>query len=187
MTALHAPSPAAQRRPARGLSIVELLCCASIAATLLGTALPSLSGLGQRQRLQSAAAELQADLNLARTTALLHGQPVRLSWYALPTGGACYVVHSGDADQCSCGSGSTVECSAGAQPLRAVVLPAEQGITLTAATRSVLFDSRKGTVTPTATFKLGNRQGQAQHLVINVMGRVRSCSPGGQLAGVKAC
>ncbi len=183
------PSRFANRRsrPSRGLSMVELLCCASITATVLGSALPSLVDLGKRQRLQSAAAELQTDIHFARTAATLRGQPIRLSWQTMADGGTCYVVHSGEAGQCSCGAGPSAACSDGAQALRTVALPQRDAITLSAATRSLLFDSRRGTVTPTATFKLADGSGHALHLVVNIMGRVRSCSPDGQIGGVKRC
>lgn len=183
------PSRFAGRRahPSRGLTMVELLCCASIAATVLGSALPSLVDLGRRQRLQSAAAELQTDIHFARSAAVQRNQPIRLSWQALPDGGACYVVHSGDADQCSCGAAQQTVCRDGAEAIRTAVLPPGDAITLAAATRSVLFDGRRGTVTPTATFKLADAGGRAMHLVVNIMGRVRRCSPDGQLGGVKRC
>ncbi len=183
------PSNPVNRRPcpSRGFSMVELLCCVSIAAVVLGSAVPPLVDLGRSQRLRSAAAELQTDIHFARTASMQRSQPVRLSWQAMPDGGACYVVHSGDAGQCSCGAEPSAVCRDGAQALRTVVLPPRDAISFGAATRSVLFDSRRGTVTPTATFKLADGGGRALHLVVNIMGRVRGCSPDGKLVGVKRC
>ena len=174
-------------RRARGLSLIESMCCAAVTATLMGSALPTFDDLAQRLRLQSAGAELLADLQLARSTAMLRAEPVRLSWQAVAGAGVCYVVHTGNATQCGCGADLAPHCEAGVEVMRAVVLPAADAISLTAATKSVLFDARRGTVTPTATFKLNDRRGRALHLVVNIMGRVRSCSPGAQLPGVKAC
>ena len=187
MPAMSPVSPAARARPLRGTGAVELLCCAAITATLAGAALPTLVDLAQRQRLRAAAAELQADLNLARSTALLRSKPVRLSWQSIPAVGSCYIVHTGDAEQCSCASDLTSRCDPQVQVVRTGMLPAAQSIGLSAATRSVLFDGRKSTVTPTATFKLSDSRGHTMHLVVNIVGRVRNCSPGGALAGVKPC
>jgi type IV fimbrial biogenesis protein FimT len=53
--------------------------------------------------------------------------------------------------------------------------------------RSLLFDPMKGTVTPTATVQLHSRSGAVIHEIVNVMGRVRACSPAPALAGYKAC
>jgi type IV fimbrial biogenesis protein FimT len=53
--------------------------------------------------------------------------------------------------------------------------------------RSVLFDPQRGTTTPTVTVKLTSRNGQAIHQIVNVVGRVRSCSPAPGLSGYRAC
>jgi type IV fimbrial biogenesis protein FimT len=53
--------------------------------------------------------------------------------------------------------------------------------------RSVLFDPTRGTSTPTATVQLTARNGTAIHQVMNVMGRVRSCSPTPAIAGYRRC
>jgi type IV fimbrial biogenesis protein FimT len=52
---------------------------------------------------------------------------------------------------------------------------------------SILFDSAKGTSTPTGTLRLMGKDQRAVHLVVNIMGRVRSCSPDSAVPGYKAC
>ncbi len=170
-----------------GLSLVELMCVATIAATVLGSAVPSLSDLGRRQRLQATAAELQADIGYARTIAIQRNAPVRLSWQALGDGGVCYMLHTGDADACDCAQGPQPQCRVGTEVIRTVAWSAREAITLTAATPSVQFDPRRSTVTPTATFKLGDGHGHRLNLIVNILGRVRSCAPGGSMAGMKPC
>lgn len=172
---------------ARGLSLVEIMCCAAATATLLGSAFPALSDFGSRQRLQAAAAELHADIGLARSSAIQRGAAVRLSWQPLADGGTCYMVHTGDADACDCTHATQPVCRSGEQALRTVVLPGQQAITLSAATRSIQFDAHRNTVTPTATFRLSDSHGQRLNLVVNIMGRVRTCTPGTAMAGVKSC
>jgi type IV fimbrial biogenesis protein FimT len=49
------------------------------------------------------------------------------------------------------------------------------------------FDPVKGTVTPTATLRVESKDGRALHQVVNLLGRIRTCSPGGKLPGEKTC
>jgi type IV fimbrial biogenesis protein FimT len=64
-------------------------------------------------------------------------------------------------------------------------------VTLRANVRSILFDGAKGTTTPTGTLRLIGRDGAAIHQIVNIMGRVRSCSPpqpsGARLPGYPPC
>lgn len=171
----------------RGVSLVEMLCCVAVSATTLSSALPTLVDHAQRHRLQSAADQLRTDLQLARTAAMQRSEPVRLTWQALPGLGACYVIHTGGANQCGCGADLRPSCAPGVQTLRSAALPLADRIGLSAATRTLLFDARRGTVTPTATLKLSDDRGRALHLVVNIMGRVRTCSASAQMTGIKPC
>jgi type IV fimbrial biogenesis protein FimT len=60
-------------------------------------------------------------------------------------------------------------------------------VKLSSNSRSVLFDPMKGTSTPTATIQLQARNGAAIHQVLNIMGRVRLCSPAAVMSGYKRC
>jgi type IV fimbrial biogenesis protein FimT len=60
------------------------------------------------------------------------------------------------------------------------------GVQLRSNSGSILFDAVKGTVTPTATLRVTSSVG-ALHQVVNLMGRVRTCSPDGALAGYARC
>jgi type IV fimbrial biogenesis protein FimT len=52
---------------------------------------------------------------------------------------------------------------------------------------SVLFDPLHGTSTPTGTLRLVGSGGREVQHVVNVMGRVRSCSPLGAVPGYRPC
>lgn len=190
---LNAPTSAAQGqrhragRPARGLSMVELLCALAILLVLLGGALPMVSDLRLGQRLQAMAALLETDIHLARSTAIRSGQPVRLVVQALTSGGSCYMLHNGADDACTCSDDGQARCEADVQLLRSESQPASAGVVLAALARPVVFDGRKGTVTPTATLRLAARDGRAIHQVVNIMGRVRSCTPGASVGGLRPC
>lgn len=171
----------------RGLTLVDVLCTLSICMLLLGSAVPMFNELLQGQRLMAVAALLETDIQLARSTAISTGQPVRLLVQTGATGGSCYLLLTGPADTCTCTDQGEARCESGAQPLRVEGQPAASGVTLAALTRPLTFDGRKATVTPTATLRLSGRDGRAIHQVINIMGRVRSCAPGGAIGGLRSC
>lgn len=175
------------RRPARGLSLIELLCSVAIMAVLVGGALPLFNELRWSQALRASAALLETDLHHARSLAVITGRSVRLSIQALPGGGSCYLVHTGAAHACQCDGEGLSRCDAGAELLRLEEQPRASGIHLAPVDRSILFDGGKGTVTPTATLQLIDRDGRTLHQVVNIMGRVRTCAVGGALGGLRPC
>ena len=83
----------------RGLTLVEAAVVIAVVATVATTAAPSLQRLIDQRRLDAAATQLAADLQLARNESIARNRVVRLSWHA---GSSCYVVHTGRADQCLC-------------------------------------------------------------------------------------
>lgn len=179
----HCPKPA----PSRGLSLVETMCALAITLVLLAGALPMVRDLRAGQALQATAALLETDIQLAKSEAAQGSESVRLSVQSLGVGGSCYTVHTGAAQACRCQGGGQAQCDAGARLLRLAEQPGAGGIMLGPVQRSILFDGGKGTVTPTATIKVTDRDGRAIHQVINIMGRVRSCTPNRGLGGLKTC
>ena len=171
----------------RGLSLVEMMCALTITLVLLGGALPMVRDLRAGQALQATAALLETDIQLAKSEAASGAMPVRLSIQSLGGGGSCYTVHTGAAQACRCQGGGQAQCDAGARLLRLAEQPGAGGITLTPVQRSILFDGGKGTVTPTATIKVTDHDGRAIHQIINIMGRVRTCTPNRGLGGLKPC
>lgn len=180
------PNHGRHLRPSRGFSLIDLLCVTGIAAVLLGQSLPLLLQTQQRQSLMSAAAQLETDLQLARSQAQTLDRSVRLSLQHPEGGGACYALYTGPAEGCSCDADGQTQCVAGAQLLRAQGLPAAAGVQLASPDRTLTFDAGKGTVTPTATLVLSDRDGRAVHQIVNVLGRIRSCSPTA-LGGLPRC
>jgi type IV fimbrial biogenesis protein FimT len=96
-------------------------------------------------------------------------------------------VHTGAAGNCRCGGNQPAACTGDSELLRAVALDADGDVQVRSASRSVAFDPLKGTVTPTATLRVEARDGRAIHQVVNLLGRVRSCSPLGRGAGEATC
>ncbi len=159
----------------------------AIAAVMLTTALPGLEDLRDRRRLDAEVAQLATSVRHARSLAVARGEPVRLT---LRPG--CYLVHTGPAPACDCAAASSAApCADAGRVLQTVVYDPALGVQLQANVGSMLFDGDRGTVTPAGTVRVqvarDGASARAVHLVVNVMGRVRACTPGGSAAGYPSC
>ena len=173
-------------RRQRGVTLLESLVAVSITAVTLGTALPGFEQARERRHLEGAAAQLETDIMFTRSLAVARNQGVRMG-FETALAGTCYVIHTGAADACSCAASDVAVCTAGVEPLRTVHFPVHGNVSLHANVRSILFDPLLGTSTPTGTLRVVGRSSAAIHQVVNIMGRVRSCSPGGGFPGVPRC
>ena len=153
--------PRLQRRQA-GVTLVETVTVTAVVAVVAGTAVPGFERALQKHRLEGAAAQLETDIHYARSLAVARNLPLRISF---DNAAACYVIHSGAAKQCSCAADGSATCTGGAQ--------AERSVGLAAGGKLVL--------------KLESTHGMAVHQVMNIMGRVRSCSPAPGLSGYARC
>jgi type IV fimbrial biogenesis protein FimT len=176
----------AGRQRLSGVTLIEACMVIAIASIVVGITVPSLQGLIETRRLGGAASQLATDLQWVRTEAVVRNQAVRVSFHATAEG-SCYVVHTGTAAQCSCDAPGAAVCTGGAQQIRTVRLPSAEKVRFQANVASMLFDPLHGTVSPTGTLRLIGTQGREVHHVVNVMGRVRSCTPLGAMPGYRAC
>ena len=174
-------------RQQRGVTLIEAGIVLAITAILASTAAPGMQGLLDTRRIDGAATQLATDIQFTRTEAVARNQPVRLSLHAASGGGSCYVIHTGSAADCSCDAPGPAQCSGDAREIKTVVLAASGRVGLQANVASVLFDPLHGTSSPTGTLRLLGADGRAVHQVINIMGRVRSCSPQAAVPGYRAC
>ncbi len=183
------PSPKAQmgRLAAQGLSLIEMLVTLALLMVLLGGAVPMASDLRSGMLLHATAALLETDLQFARASAISSGVTVRLAVLPTAGGGSCYLVYAGPANACTCDALGPARCEPGATLLRLEEQPAQRGVSIAPLSRAILFDAHKGTVTPTATLQVQAADGRAIHQVVNIMGRVRSCAPAGQVNGLPKC
>jgi type IV fimbrial biogenesis protein FimT len=169
-----------------GLTLLELAIVLVVTAVLAATAAPSLAGFIETRRLDGAATRLAADIHFVRSEALARNRPLRLS-FRTHADGTCWIAHTGSAAQCDCPGPGAAVCTAGASEIKTVRLPAAERIALVANVSSIAFDPLHGTSTPTGTLRLVGPNGRAVHHVVNVMGRARSCSPAGMVAGYRPC
>ncbi len=163
-------------RTQRGVTLVEASIVAVIGAITLSTAAPSYRQFIEKHRLDGAAAQLATDIQFTRAEAVMRNTGLRLSVHS-QAWGACYVIHSGAADQCTCKATGPADCVGEARQLKTVNLLAADQVALESNVSSILFDPMHGTSTPTGTFKLIVPSRRAVHHVVNLMGRVRTCSP----------
>lgn len=168
-----------------GLSLVECAIVTAITAVALGAALPSFQEARLRRQLEGTAAQLETDLQLARAEAVARNEGVRVAVIA-DAGDSGYLLHTGPAGACRLDGDGPAVCTDGAEALRQVRLAAGGPVQLRANSGSMLFDPLKGTVTPTGTLKLQSAAGSV-HLVVNVMGRVRGCTPDAAIPGWPRC
>ena len=174
------------RRRQTGITLVEQLVTGSIASAL---ALSSLTGLEEakgKRRLESAAAQVESELQFARSSAVTRSETVRVAFGGSATG-TCYVIHTGQPHDCTCQADGSATCSAGAQVVRSAGFPATIGVQISSSADQVGFDAEHGTVTPTTTVQLRNVRGDTIRLVVNVMGRIRSCTLGSPHLGLPTC
>ncbi|MDP1692657.1 MAG: GspH/FimT family pseudopilin [Burkholderiaceae bacterium] len=170
----------------RGLSLIEGCVTLAIVGILAGTAAPSLDGLLKSRHRDGTAAELGVDLHHARTEAIARNEGVRISFHGAAAG-TCAVIHTGAAADCTCDGNGTPWCLNGATALKATLYSSSRGASVYANVASMRFDPGNGTVTPAATVRVAGADGRAIHHIVNIMGRVRSCSSGGAIAGVRPC
>jgi type IV fimbrial biogenesis protein FimT len=170
----------------RGLTLVELMVVVAMAAILLTVAVPGLQGFLARRHLEGLSAQFVTDLQYARTTAVARGERLRLRIQAIDSG-TCYLVHNGAADACACLADQPPACSPGAQALRVVYLPGSERNRVHANVASMLIDPRQGTVTPTGSIDIDASDGTSLRHVVNILGRVRLCTPATRINNVPAC
>lgn len=175
MAEIRVPRP----RRRRGLTLVESAVTLALAAVVVGLAVPGFAAIGEHERLRAVASALQTDIAFARSQAAAQSRTLRLEF----AGPRCWLLHDGPAG-CGCGPGAAA-CP-GRLVLRQADLGAGHPVELRANVGSILFEPTRGTVTPTTTVRLSLPQGPRLHLVVNLMGRVRRCSPDG-LPGEAAC
>lgn len=179
----HSPSHPCRQR---GLTLIETSVALAMIAVIASLATPSMRSLIDNRRLDAAATRLGTDLQLARIESVARNAGVRVSFQA-GVGAGCWIVHTGAAADCRCEADGTARCTGGAEPIKAVMLREAERISLGASSASMLFDPVLGTVTPTGTWRITAPDGRAVHQIVNLTGRVRTCSPGGAVPGHRAC
>ena len=169
-----------------GVTLIESAIVVLLLAVVATSTAPGLGQLIDTRRLGGVATELATDIHYARSEAVARNTSVRLSLHHIAEA-SCYVIQTGLAAQCNCAAPGPAQCTGGAVAIKTVRVPTQDRITLQSNAASLLFDPMHGTATPTGTLRVLDSRGRAIHHVVNVMGRVRTCSPAPALPGFRAC
>ena len=170
----------------RGLTLIEICVVLAIVSILVGTAMPSFEKTKQKLALDGTAAEMSTDLRYVRSEAVARNEGVRISFRSVAAG-TCTIIHTGGATDCHCAADGTAQCSSGAALLKSTLHRAGDGVVVAANVASMRFDPINGTVTPTGTICNVGTDGKAVHVVVNMMGRVRTCVPTARFSPCAPC
>ncbi len=168
----------------RGVSTTELLVAMLLTSMLLGVAISHLREFLELRRLRSASADWSRVVVAARHWAFSQRQA---AWLELHEAGpaACLVLHNGQRGDCG-GCGEQLRCRAGAQVL-AHSAPLPLHLDGSGTSTSLAWRPGERTVSPTGTLRLSLPDGRALHHVVNLVGRLRVCSPDGLVTGFAPC
>jgi type IV fimbrial biogenesis protein FimT len=170
----------------RGVTLIEAGITTSVVAIAATLGVPSFTQMRDARTLEGVSAELATDLQYVRSEAVARNQSIRLTVQQAASG-ACYVIHTGTASDCTCATDGTATCSNGVTVLKSVVLPAERRVQLATNSASMLWHPDRGTVSPTGTLRVMLPDGRAVNHVVNILGRARTCSPDGLVSGHRPC
>jgi type IV fimbrial biogenesis protein FimT len=170
-----------------GGSLVESLVVVAIGSALMVFAVPAMKELVVTKRMEGIAVELATDIQYARGDAVARNRPLRLRVQS-DAGGSCYLLYTGSAGDCSCSSSGLSNCTNATQSVvKSVHLMAAGGVHLQSNVPSMLFDPHRGIVSPTGSLTLSSHGGKHLRQIVNILGRSRTCSPDGTVAGYPIC
>ncbi len=163
-----------KNRRVRGLTLIELVIALAVLAVLGTLALPSLSSRLDRQRLDTAAETLVADINEARFEAARQGRAMHI---VLQPGAAwCWAVASEAA--CPCGQAQACE-------LRSARGADHAGVALVAG--QTLHLQSTGQAEASGSALLESRGGEQLRVDMQTLGRARICAAKGTSTRYPTC
>ena len=169
-----------------GFTMIESLLATAVTAVAVGAVAPGFVKVVEQRHLEGAAAQLQTDMHFARSLAVAQSRTMRLS-IASNAEGSCYIVYAGKAADCSCTPQGGTQCLAGITPARGVGFASTSPVQVKSNVGSIVFDPTLGTVSPTGTLRLLGNRGREVRVVVNIAGRIRTCTPSPDLRGYAKC
>ena len=166
----------------RGVTMIEACITLAIAGSLAGSALPSFKESLDKRRGEGWSSEVGTDLRYARSEAVARNTGVRVSFHQ-----GCYVVHTGGRADCQCDGSGPAVCTGDAVALKTVNSAEARGVQVVSNVSSLRFDQTNGTTSPTGTVCTVPANGRSVHHVVNILGRVRTCSPAAAGAPCAPC
>lgn len=172
---------------ARGVTLIELIVVIAIVTVLTMVALPSFSDLLAKKRVEGALTELTANLNFARSEAVVRNTNVSVTF-----GSGCYVIHTTGSTATSCAQSGVPTLGTGALQIKLVQLDPASTVSFSPndSMTSLTFDSLRamatsnGTDTTSGSVNINSSVGSWQLRVsVMRMGRTQACSPNRTFTG----
>ena len=171
-----------------GITLIETMVVMTILVILTAISLPAFKEMIINRRLEGKAREYVTHMSWARSLAVSSNQAVNLR-ISETESASCYVVFHGPVNDCSCDANGTACATPGNSTLLVILLAHSEGVRLRARTASAItrIDPTQGTLSPTLTAIFTADNGKAIHNISNILGRTRSCTPGGASFGFSSC
>ena len=169
----------------KGLSLLETCISGSIICILTCLVLPPFQNMLRLRQLEGVANELWHDLQFVRANAISLNQNVQFQLQSQAPDFQCYVIHTGSDCVCQRSPQKTV-CTSGSRALKTVILTSNH-FRLSGTRNRLYWSSSRGTVSPAATLRITHSDGRSIAHVINIAGRIRTCSPEGSVKGIPRC
>ncbi|WP_425485084.1 GspH/FimT family pseudopilin [Allochromatium humboldtianum] len=177
-----------------GVTLIELMVSLSVLAILATIAIPSYTGFMDRYRLEGAIQGLYADLQFARSESVKCNRRVRVTF----TTGSTWSYTISRIGSCTNSSDSTTVTDL--KTVGVASFPATQIASTTLTSNTLFFEPRFGnvehggstsgtTLSGEAQVNFQSGQGKQARVLVNLIGRVRYCSPSGSnnLIGIPTC
>ncbi len=178
-----------------GVTLIELLVVLAVLGVLAAVATPSLQEFLMQQRLKSAAAELLADIQLARSTSLGLASPLSFVNVNFRSNAnvTCYslAVVANAATNCDCTRATNICQFAGTAmtpPFRVSTVERSIGIAVAAPSQIYFNSSGMPTDRNARTLTVTSSTGLTLNVILGPTGFPRLCAPTGtNLSGVPSC
>lgn len=182
---------------AAGLTLVEILVGVAVLGILLAVAAPSMADLMDKRRVIAVAGEISSILAYTKAETNSTNAPLVIHFEPDSNMSCASVVTLGNGtDECQCYRSPTVICTGGtAKLLRLFQVPKSDGVQFAASA-----DPWSGPVEHTVQFAVAQPTTSAGNLrvdvtgrkaklrvEVNMAGRVRTCSPDGDISGYPKC
>lgn len=169
-----------------GSSLLNALISCAVLALLLQQALPAMTRIEQRQRIQAHAHQVRSDLQWAKSEAQRLQRSLRVG-FAAEHEGSGYLIFEGAKGSCQF-VGGRAQCDAEGRLLREVWWGESARMRLRSNVSGIRIDARQGMLTPTGHIDITSAATQAgvRH-VLSITGRIRTCGTDSQFSHLPGC
>ena len=189
----------ARASKSRGFTLIELMVTIGVLTILIVLALPSFFGAIDRRRVVDATEAVGKQIQQARTSAIETNRPIRMVFDAA-SDPWCFGLTDAATCDCTTADSCTIPFGVDATTLaptdyEEVVGRAGQfpGVDLVSAPATLRFEPRRGVRddggNPVETVVVRSARGLEAHVMVNIIGRVSTCSPAGasNVSVMKTC